>query len=98
MNPLIKGVYKNTNYLTKAFGQKLSHLNPYSMAMFFARYGVYCGEKDKALSEKFKNHNEKYQMDLQEIQDYQRVFAEKTWGLEKVILFIIAKSNVKKYT
>lgn len=89
MNPLIKGVCKNTNFLSKVFGQRISHINPHTIAMYFARYGVYCAEKDKALDEKYQIHNEKYRMDLKEIQDYQKIFAEKTWKIEKVILTLI---------
>lgn len=85
MNPLIKGVCKNTNFLSKVFGQRLSHLNPHTMAMYFARYGIYCAEKDKAFAERYQIHNEKYDTDLKEIQDYQKIIAEKTWRVQKVI-------------
>jgi len=84
MNPLIKGICRKTNYLSKVFGQRISHINPHTMAMYFARYGVYCAEKDKALDEKYQIYNEKYLTDLKEIQDYQKSFAEKTWKYEKV--------------
>jgi len=84
MNPILKGVCKNVDYLSKVFGHKFAHLNPHSMAMFFARYGLYSAEKDKANIEKFKFHNEKSQNDLKEIQNYQKTFAERTWKLEKV--------------
>ena len=85
MNPLIKGVCKNANFLSKVFEQRISHLNPHAIAMYFAKYGVYCGEKDKALDQKYQIQNEKYLMDLKEIQNYQKVFAEKTWNVVKVI-------------
>ena len=86
MNPLIKGICKNTNYISKVIDQKLNHLSPYAMVMYFAKYGIYCGEKDKALAEKFDIHNQKYKMDLEDIQNYQKVFAEKTWKVEQVTL------------
>lgn len=89
MNPLIKGVCKHTDFISKIFGAKFSHLNPHSMANFFVRYGLYTAEKDKLQEDRFKIHNEKYQQDLKEIQDYQKVFAEKSWKLEKVIILVI---------
>jgi len=86
MNPLIKGVCKQTDFISKIFGVKFSHLNPHTMANFFVRYGMFTAEKDKSQEERFKIHNDKYHQDLKEIQNYQKVFAEKTWKLEKVII------------
>ena len=85
MNPLIQGVCKNTNFISKVLGTKVAHLNPYTMAMYFVRYGLYSAEKDRVLPDRYKVHNEKYEFDLKEIQNYQKTFAERTWKLEKVI-------------
>jgi hypothetical protein len=82
----MKGVCKNADFISKIFGSKISHFNPHSMANYFARYGLYTAEKDKLQEERFKLHNQKYHQDLKDIQDYQKLFAEKTWKLEKVII------------
>lgn len=84
MNPLIKGVCKNTSYLNNVFDQRLSHLNVDTVFMFFFRYGKYCGKRDEGLIGRYNLHNRKYSMDLKEIQNYQKVFAERTWKVEQV--------------
>lgn len=85
MNP-IKAITKHTDFISKAFASKLAHIGPYSMAMYFAKYGLYSAEKDKALENKYKLYNEKFVADLQEIQNFQKFFSLKTWKEEKVKL------------
>ena len=84
MNPLVQGFKRNTDTISKRLALKFSHINPYSMAMYFANYGRYNEEKDKQLPQRFANYNEQYKSDSQQIQLFQKYIAEKTWSFNQV--------------
>jgi hypothetical protein len=85
MNPLFKGLGKQTNYLQKLFENRIFHISGYSLAMYFFNHGIYSSLRDQSLKQRFDIHNEKYSNDLKDIIDYQKTYAEKTWTLQQVI-------------
>ena len=86
MNPLVQGLKRNSDIVTKRLANKFAHLNPYAMAMYFANYAKYSEEKDKILPQRFALYNEQYSQDSEQIHQFQKFIVEKTWNLNKVNL------------
>ena len=84
MNPLVLGFKRNTDIISTRLSQKFSHISAYSMAMYFANYARYNEEKEKQLPQRFANFNEQYTNDSQQISEFQKYIAEKTWTFQKV--------------
>lgn len=84
MNPLLQGIKRNTDIINHRISSRISHINAYSMAMYFANYAAYNAEKDKQLSNRFNMYNQQYTEDAKQINEFQKYIAEKTWNLNKV--------------
>ena len=84
MNPLVQGIKRNTDIISNRLTHKISHINAYSMAMYFVNYAKYNAEKEKQLPQRFSMYNEQYLNDSKQIQEFQKYLAEKTWSLNKV--------------
>jgi hypothetical protein len=84
MNPLLQGIKRNSDLINNRFVSRLSHISPYSMAMYFANYAAYNAEKDKQLPHRFNMFNQQYTNDAKQISDFQKYIAEKTWNLNMV--------------
>ncbi len=94
MNPLLQGIKRNSDLITNRVNSKLSHINAYSMAMYFANYARFNAEKDKQLPNRFAMFNQQYIDDAKQINDFQKYIAEKTWNFNKVK---IKYSKIKLY-
>lgn len=93
MNSLIQGLKRNSDIVGNRLAQKFSHINAYSMAMYFANYARYNEEKDKNLSKRFAMYNDQYKNDSAQIHQFQKYIAEQTWNLNQVI----TKKKLKFY-